>query len=127
MTIQEKFYMEKKKILIVEDDIAIAKVLGLKLAKSGFEVRVVDDGEKALAEIAGTRFDLILLDLLMPGTDGWAVLQKLKGTNQKIVVTSNLGQEEDIKKAKELGAMDFLVKSDTPLLKIVEKINSHLI
>jgi CheY-like chemotaxis protein len=122
-----------KRILIAEDDKAIAKVLGLKLAKSGFEVTVVDNGEKALAEIAkneqsssSNRYDLILLDLLMPKMDGWTVLEKLKGSNLKIIVTSNLGQEEDIKKAKELGAIDFLVKSDTPLLNIVQIVNSYL-
>lgn len=115
-----------KKILIAEDEKSISKVLGLKLEKSGFEVTIVDDGEKALAEIAKTRFDLILLDLLMPRVDGWTVLQKLQGSNLKIIVTSNLGQDEDIRKARALGAVDFLLKSNTPLLTIVQKINSIL-
>ena len=54
--------------------------------------------------------------------DGWAVLEKLKGSNLKIIVMSNLAQEEDIKKAKALGAIDFFIKSDMPLLNIVQKI-----
>lgn len=117
----------KKKILIAEDEESLSKVLGLKLVKSGYDVYTVDNGEQALAEIAKTRFDLILLDLMMPKVDGWAVLEKLKGSNIKIIVTSNLGQEEDIKKAKALGALDYLIKSDTPLLSIVQKIQSALV
>src|SRR3989338_3862411 len=99
-----------KKILLAEDEQAISKVLALKLVNSGYDVTTVDNGEKALAELAKNKYDLLLLDLLMPKVDGWSVLEKLKGSNLKIIVTSNLGQEEDIKKAKALGALDFFIK-----------------
>lgn len=116
----------KKKILIAEDEKPISNVLGLKLTNAGFEVTIVDNGEKVLAEVIKQKFDLLLLDLLMPGTDGWSVLEKLKGSNLKIIVTSNLGQEEDVKKAKALGAQDFLIKSDVPLEGIVRRVNALL-
>ena len=115
-----------KKILLAEDEQAISKVLALKLIKSGYAVTMVGSGEEVVAEIAKNKYDLILLDLLMPKMDGWAVLEKLKGSNLKIVVMSNLGQDEDIKKAKALGALDFFIKSDVPLLDIVQKINTFL-
>lgn len=115
-----------KKILLAEDEQAISKVLGLKLIKSGFDVTIVGNGEAAIAELAKKKYDLILLDLLMPKMDGWTVLERLKGSNSKIIVMSNLGQEEDIKKAKNLGALDFFIKSDVPLSDIVQKVNSLL-
>lgn len=118
--------MDKKRILIVEDEQSLSKVLGLKLGNAGYEVAIVHDGAQALDTLSKSKFDLILLDLLMPGVDGWTVLEKLKGSGQKIIVTSNLGQEEDVKKAKTLGVIDFLVKSDIPLINIVEKVNAAL-
>lgn len=124
--INQTLSLNKKRILIVEDDQSLSKVLGLKLINAGFEVVIADDGAHALDQLSRTKFHLILLDLLMPGIDGWTVLEKLKGSGQKIIVTSNLSQDEDIKKAKALGALDFLVKSDIPLINIVQKVNAIL-
>ncbi len=118
----------KQKILIVEDEKPLAKALSLKLTKSGFEVVEVHDGQEALDQINTTKFDLILTDLVMPKVDGFHFLVEYKnlGLNTPIIVLSNLGQNEDIKKAKELGAFDFLIKASTPLSKIVELVNSKL-
>lgn len=119
---------EKKKILIAEDEKPMAHALELKLNNSGFVAKAVFNGEEALAELDRTDYDLLLLDLIMPKVDGFHVLEGLvdKKKKIKVIVTSNLSQEEDIKRAKELGAVDFLVKSDTPLQEIIEKIKKYI-
>lgn len=120
------FYMISKSILIVEDETILSKVLGNKLKKAGYAVTNVVDGEEALSAIRKNHFDLILLDLIMPKTDGWTVLEHLKGKNIKILVISNLSQDEDIRKAKGMGAMDFLVKSEVSMKDIEEKVKQIL-
>ncbi|PIR93812.1 response regulator [Candidatus Falkowbacteria bacterium CG10_big_fil_rev_8_21_14_0_10_39_11] len=117
-----------KKILIVEDEKPMAKALELKLTSEGFEVEIAADGVKAIELLESGAFDLMLLDLVMPGLDGFGVLQQIKDKNIKtnVIVSSNLGQEEDFKRAKDLGAVDYLVKSDTTLAQIVEKIKTYI-
>ena len=117
-----------KKILIAEDERPMAKALQLKLTKEGFEAVNAYDGDEALELLSKGEFDLMLLDIMMPNTDGFGVLEALKkkGVKLPIIVTSNLSQEEDIAKAKSLGASDFLVKSDVPINKIVERVNKLL-
>tara|TARA_B100000745_G_scaffold280716_1_gene213014 strand:- start:393 stop:764 length:372 start_codon:yes stop_codon:yes gene_type:complete len=113
-----------KKILIAEDEVSIANALKLKLQHEKFEVTHVENGNDALTEIQNNSYDLILLDLMMPGKDGFGVLEELKnkGSKAKVLVTSNLGQAEDRERAKSLGATDFLVKSDTSLVEIVKRV-----
>ena len=119
---------QPKKILIVEDEKPMARALELKLNKSGFEAKALFNGEEALKILETEKFDLILLDLVMPKVDGFAVLTALKEREIEtpIIVTSNLSQEEDFKRAKELGAKDYFVKSDTPIADIVEHIKKFL-
>ncbi len=115
-----------KKILVTEDEKPMAKALALKLNHEGFEAQEAHNGEEALDLLAKEKFDLMLLDLMMPRMDGFSVLEKIKeaGYTTKVIVTSNLSQEEDRKRAKDLGAIDYFVKSDTPLNKIVEYIKN---
>lgn len=119
-----------KKVLIAEDEKPMAKALDIKFRKSGFEVLTVFDGQTALDVLLKTKdkFDIVLLDLMMPGIDGFEVMEKLKAANIKIpiIVLSNLSQEEDIAKCKTLGAIDFCVKSDSPINQIVEKVKKIL-
>ncbi len=119
---------KSKKILIVEDERAIARALELKLSHSGFNVKVVGNGEEALRILEKEKFDLVLLDLVMPKLDGFGVLKGLadKNIKTKIIVVSNLSQEEDRRKAKELGASNFFVKSDTPIADIVSEVKKIL-
>ncbi|RJQ34675.1 response regulator [Candidatus Parcubacteria bacterium] len=114
-----------KKILVVEDEKPMAKALVLKLNHAGFEATMANNGEEALEILQKEQFDLMLLDLIMPRMDGFSVLEKIKekGIKVKIVVTSNLGQEEDFARAKDLGAGDYFVKSDTSLSEIVEYVS----
>jgi len=116
-----------KKILVAEDEKAIAKALELKLKHEGFSVKLALNGKEALDILSKEKFDLVLLDLMMPKLDGFGVLDGLKNIQNKtpVIVVSNLGQEEDKKRVKSLGAIDFLVKSDTPVAEIVNKIKKY--
>lgn len=121
-------YMAKEKILIVEDEKAMARALELKLTHAGFETVSAGNGEDALTILEKETFALILLDLVMPKMDGFSVLETLKHKNIKtpVMILSNLSQEEDEKRAKALGAKDFFVKSNTPIATIVEKVLQFL-
>ena len=116
--------MTPKKILIAEDEKPMANALSLKLRSAGFETTLVYDGESAISAARESPFDLILLDLVMPKKDGFLVLTELKKLKitTPVIVSSNLSQEEDIKRAKELGARDYFIKSNTTLAEIVEKV-----
>ena len=115
------------KILLIEDDKALIHALELKLGHEGFEVVCLSNGEKILSTLEKDKFFLILCDLMMPAVDGFQVLQMLKDNNIKtpVVVLTNLGQPEDEKRVRELGAVDFFVKSDTPLAKIVQRVKQE--
>lgn len=118
-----------KKILILEDDRSLVRALELKLVHEGFEVTSLLNGENVLSAVKKDHFSLIVCDLMMPGVDGFQVLQILKDNKIKIpvIILTNLSQTEDEKRVKELGAIDFLVKSDTPLSKIIENIKEKLV
>ncbi len=120
--------MPQKKILIAEDEKPMANALGLKLSSAGFETTLVYDGEAAISAVQASPFDLIILDLVMPKKDGFFVLTELKKLKiaTPVIVSSNLSQEEDIKRARELGARDYFIKSDTTLAEIVEKVRVQL-
>lgn len=116
------------RILVVEDEKALARALELKLIDLGYEVVVVTDGKEALKEINKNKFDLILLDLVLPIMDGFKVLTKLRANHIKIpiIVLTNLSQEEDRVRALSLGAKNFFVKSETPISHIVSYIKNIL-
>lgn len=117
-----------KKILIAEDEKPMAHALELKLSKAGFDTHVVFDGEEAMAALEKEKFDLVLLDIMMPKKDGFMVLGEMRkrGIDVPVIISTNLSQGEDIKKAKELGADDYFVKSDTPIIKVVEHVERVL-
>ncbi len=106
----------------------MANALSLKLQSVGFEAKIVYDGEAAIAALNESKYDLLILDLVMPKKDGFFVLEELKKLkiNIPVIIASNLSQEEDIKRAKDLGAQDYFIKSDTTLLQIVEKVKVAL-
>lgn len=113
-----------KRILIAEDEISISKALQDKLQQAGFEVKVVPNGHEVLEILAKEKFDLLLLDLIMPRLDGYSVLKEIRqqGLNLKIIVLSNLGQSSDIEKIKELAVDDYWVKSEISLADIVKNL-----
>ncbi len=118
----------KKKILVGEDEKAIAGALQNKLAFEGFDVVLAENGEEVLKAIEKEKFDLLLLDLIMPKLDGFAVLKEMKEKKiiLPVIITSNLGQEEDKKRVEELGVADYLIKSNVSIMDIVLKIKEFL-
>lgn len=119
---------KKKKILIAEDEQPMAHALELKLQHSGYDAKAVYDGQQALDELKNSKYDLILSDLVMPNVDGFGVLAALqaKGDKTPVIVSSNLGQPEDMTRAKKLGAVDYFVKADTTINQVVEHVKKFL-
>lgn len=119
---------ESFSILVAEDDRFLANAYRVKLTKAGFTVQNAYDGEEALHILETFTPNIILLDLVMPKKDGFATLSEIKANekwkNYPIIISSNLGQKEDIDRALKLGASDYIVKADTSLEDIVSKIRS---
>ena len=120
---------EKKKILIIEDEKPLAHALELKLSHEGFLVTATGSGEEGLQFLAKEKFDLILTDLIIPGVDGFKVLETVQEKKMKIpvIVITNLNQEEDRKRAYDLGASSFFVKSNSPISEIVENVKATIL
>lgn len=117
-----------KKILVVDDEKPLAKALALKLGHEGFEVETASNGEDALTLLEQKKPDLVLLDLVMPKLDGFGVLEAMKSKKQMppVIILSNLSQSEDEKKARQLGAVGFFIKSDTELSLIIKEVKKLL-
>lgn len=120
----------QKKILLVEDDDALATVYMSRLEAEGFATQRVPNGEEALARALEFRPDLILLDAMMPKVSGFDVLDILRNTpettNMRIIMLTALSQESDIQRAKALGVDEYLVKSQVVIADVVERIKVHL-
>jgi len=116
--------MDSKKILVTEDERPMAHALALKLGRAGFQVANAYNGEECLDFLKKEKFDLILLDVIMPKMDGFKVLEKMKEISDKtpVMMLSNLSQQDDEKKARDLGAIDFFIKSNTPIINIINKV-----
>lgn len=120
----------KKRILLVEDDQALAKVYVSRLELEGFEVRHVLNGEDALSTALQFKPDLIVLDAMMPKISGFDVLDILRNTpetmNVRVIMLTALSQAKDKEMAEKLGADDYLVKSQVVIGDVVERIKHHL-
>lgn len=119
-----------KKILIVEDDDALANVYTTRLQAEGFDTKRVPNGEDALAVTISYAPDLILLDVMMPKVSGFDVLDILRNTpettNVKVIMLTALSQDADRERALSMGADDYLVKSQVVIADVVDKIKEHL-
>lgn len=120
----------KKTILVAEDDSFYANIYKFKLTKEGFIVETANNGDEAIKIAKENKPDLILLDLIMPIKDGFETLKELKQDpalkDIKVIVISNLGQDEDIARTKELGAQDYLVKANMSIQEMMDKVKSYL-
>lgn len=116
---------QKPTILIVEDEIAISRVLSLKLQKLNFNVIIAENGIKALEIIKTQPCSLIVLDIMMPAMNGFEFLQEIRRLNVQtpVIVTSNLSQNEDIEKAKKYGVITYFSKVATSVSDIVKYIH----
>ena len=120
----------KARILLVEDDLALATAYLVRMEAEGFDVRHCPDGELALQEATEYHPDLILLDIMMPKISGFDVLDILRNTKEtshtKIIILTALSQPADRQRAKELGADEYLVKSQAVVADVMKRIRFHL-
>lgn len=121
---------QKKKILLVEDDMALSAVYRSRLEIEGFDVKEVHNGEDALSVTVEYKPDLILLDAMMPKISGFDVLDILRNTpetaNVRIIMLTALSQPKDKERAENLGVDDYLVKSQVVIGDVVERVRHHL-
>lgn len=121
---------QSKRVLLVEDDDALATTYVTRLEAEGFLVRRVNNGEDALAAALDYRPELVLLDVMMPKVSGFEVLDILRNTpdtaNLKVIVLTALGQEGDKQRAAQLGADDYLVKSQVVISDVIARVKHHL-
>ncbi len=121
-----------KTVLIVEDDIYMVRAYVMKLEKEdGVKVESVSNGEEASEFIKKNKpVDLVMLDLMLPKKSGFDVLKEMKENKLwkgvPVVILSNLGQQEDISRGKELGADDYIIKADTNINEVIKKIKKYL-
>lgn len=122
--------MQTKKILLVEDDINLAAVYRSRLELEGLDVRHEANGENALAAVLEYKPDLVVLDAMMPKINGFDVLDILRNTpetmNVRVIMLTALSQAKDKERARELGADDYLVKSQVVISDVVDRIKHHL-
>jgi len=120
----------KPKILLIEDDQFLSKILLVKLKRAGFDVFLAVDGEEGIKKAKEIKPNLILLNLILPKLNGFEVLSEIKKTpvlkKVPVVILSNLGQESDVEKGLRMGAEDYLIKTNLSLSEIVEKVKKHL-
>ncbi len=125
----------KKKILLVEDDPFLIEIYSDKLRVEGFETKVVADGEKVLPTLLEDKFDLLVLDIVLPGKSGWEVLREINELRErkenlrelKILVLSNLSQKKDVDKAYSLGAKKYLIKAHFTPKEVIQEIKKILL
>ena len=118
------------RILLVEDDLGLASAYQVRLVAEGFDVQVCSDGTKTVEDALHYRPDLILLDLMMPKISGFDVLDILRNTKEtahtKIIILTALSQASDRSRAKDLGADDYLIKSQAVIADVMKRIRYHL-
>ena len=119
-----------KRILIVEDEEIMLDLLQRKLKTHGYEVLVARDGEEGLKLIKKERPDLIIMDLVMPKMDGFMVMEEIQKDEDlkkiPLIVVSNSGQPVELNRVRDLGAKDWLIKTEFNPQELVEKIKKQL-
>jgi len=124
--------VEKNKthVLIVEDDVFLANIYKTKFEMEGFRVSTAENGEAGLSDAKKKKPDIILLDILLPKMDGFAVLEKLQTDPEvksiPVILLTNLGQKDDVQKGLDMGAKDYLIKAHFKPSEVVTKVRSIL-
>ncbi len=122
--------MPAKKVLLVEDDPFLSQLLSTRMQRAGLDVSKVMDGEEAVIFLKDNKPDLILLDLILPKKSGFQVLEEMRANplvkNSPVIIISNLSQESDVARGKELGAVEYYVKARTSIDDLVARIASLL-
>jgi|SRR3989344_7434230 len=117
-------------VLVIEDELFLVEAYRAKFDKEGISVRFITNGSDAIDEIGKEAPRVILLDLMLPGVNGFDILGAIKKNEQwkdvPVIVLSNLSQEKDIGRCAELGAKEFIVKANTKLSDIIQKVKQYL-
>jgi len=120
----------EKKILIIEDDKFLRELIARKLTGEDYDALEATDGEEGIKKTKELKPDLVLLDLILPGIDGFEVLSQMKKDKElnhiPVIILSNLGQREDVEKGLNLGAADYLIKAHFTPGEIIEKVKNVL-
>ncbi len=116
------------KILLIDDDPFIVDMYVLKLKEGRFEIEIARDGKEGVKKAKEFNPDIILLDIVMPGLDGFGVLEELRkdGGRHKIILLTNLGQKEDVERGMRLGADDYIIKAHFTPSEVLGKVNALL-
>jgi len=121
---------KKVHILLVEDDVFLSGIYQKKFEMEGFKISTADNGLKGYEETKKKKPDIVLLDILLPKMDGFAVLEKLKQTPETkdipVILLTNLGQKDDVQKGLEQGAVDYLIKAHFKPSEVVDKVKKVL-
>lgn len=123
-----------KQILLIEDDPFLIDIYATKLKEEGFSVEVATDGVGGWKQMTEKKFDLLVLDIVLPQTDGWEILEKIQNqkpkvknlADLKIVILSNLSQKEQVEKGIAMGAIKYLIKANYTPMEIVKEIKEVL-
>lgn len=125
-----------QKVLVVEDDPFLSDIYNTKLKQVGFDVELAMTGEECLQKLEANKYDLMVLDIVLPKIDGWEILARIKEARRqqtnpnlgglKIIILSNLGQKEEIKKGLDLGADGFMIKAHFTPSEVAQEINKSL-
>jgi DNA-binding response OmpR family regulator len=128
--VQSKKQSPKKIVFIVEDDQFLVKAYQIKFKKEGIESWLATDGKEALNFFEKEPPSVVLLDLMLPGLNGFEVLENIrkneKWKNTPVLILTNLGQEQDMAKGKNLGAADYIIKANTKIDEVVQKVKKYL-
>lgn len=121
----------KPKIVVIEDDELLLKALNVVLLDKGYDVISATDGLKGEEVVKQTIPDCVLLDIMLPGKNGFDILSSLRADEKTkavpVIILSNMGQDEDMKKGLALGAQDYFIKSNTDITSVTEKIERFLV
>ena len=119
-----------KKILIIEDEEILLELIQKKLVQEGYQVNIARDGLEGLEKLREEKPDLILLDIVMPRMGGFEVMEEIKKDDNlkgiPIIIISNSGQPVELSRAKELGVVDWLIKTDFDPIEVVDKVKKQL-
>lgn len=122
--------MDKKKILLIEDDTFISQMYDMKFKQTNYDFLLAKDGKEGMQMIRDIKPDIILLDIVLPEMDGFAILEEIKKDPEissiPVLLLTNLGQQENIQKGILLGAKDYIIKAHSTPQEVVEKVQSYL-
>ena len=118
------------KVLLIDDDESLTSVYTTGLAKDGIDVTVASTGQEGISKLKAEKFDLVVLDQVLPDTSGFEVLKEIKSTDEikniPVIILSNFGQEELVKQALNSGAAEYIFKYQVEITDVAKKIKAVL-